>query len=664
MKFKLFKLFDVFKKKESNNSVKTLLKKLKRHDTKVVAVAVIIALILSAGLIYISTPIVASNATEEIAESGRQSSQETAKKLNEINKYLTDLDKVVTSNQKSLSTITENTKSSDTKETIVETGKTTNTISEKVVELGGSLKEVHTTIEKTTTKIDELTKSIEKNETTNKEQLEKDFQAVNQDLSKIQTQYEDAKKQNKELIEKLEKEIADGDKKLSDTSAENQKALLTELENMGKNMDEKNTKTIETFQGDITNLSENLNQQFVSLNNTVNNTVNTGVDDIKEYIGNVSDGLNKRLDQVFQSVSDGKKLLASTLLTKGVKIDEDATFLEISEAILSIPTTITVQGMEGTVVYDKHYHVDGNNTEVNEKYIAIDRKGGCYDKPYYHVHDSSCYTQHTYLQFETNAGCIRHEHAWDENGVEIYRYTCPRCHNSYNSKDGYHYEFADTYQEAMSRGAEKDTIKTKVSSKLICGKDGNTLEGYSCSCGYLNGQILAAHIDYSMNKNLTSLPEIEESNMAVSMSDADAELLFEGLTNQTAGSQQKNALMQLTEYDMNAGNYASDKAKEKSDEENTDNANAANSSESSEENSSNGNSLNGNSSDVSGTEAGSVDNNMSAEDSMSKDNVNTDNSSEAGSQDASTENAVNTENTEANEDSNSVGLQGGNENME
>lgn len=534
MKFKLFK------KKESSNSVKVLLKKLKRHDTKVVAVAVIIALFLSGGLIYISTPIVATNATEEIAESGRQSNKETAEKLNQINAYLTELDKVVTSNQKSLSTISKNTNITESKETIDATGKATNTIKEKVATLDGSLKDVHTTITSTTSKIEELNKALEKSDTANKQQLEKDFTQVNQDLAKIQTEYEDAKKQNKELIEKLQKEMTDGDKKLGDSSTENHKALLKELETMDKSMEEKNTKTIETF-----------NDNF----STMNSTIVTGFDDLKEYVGNVAGGINGRLDQVFQSVSDGKKLLASTLLTKGINIKEDATFEEISNAIMDIPTTITVQEMTGTVVYDKHFHADGNGTICNEHHVSIDRKGGCYEKPYYHVHDSSCYRTSISYTYYTKAGTHLKHRARKENGVDIFRYECEYCHSSFESTDGEHLEFASTYDQARRR--EGSGIKEHVNNVLVCGKNGSTLEGYSCGCGYLHGQILAAHIDYSMNKNLKSLPDIEESHIALPA---------------PAGSRALDALMLLTDVDMSTGADDITQGKEISNTDNADNA--------------------------------------------------------------------------------------------
>ena len=516
-------MLKLFKKKESNNSVKVLLKKLKRHDTKVVAVAVIIALFLSGGLIYISTPIVATTATEGIAESASQSNKETAEKLTEINKYLTDLDKVVTSNQKSLSAITgEDGKETTTaKETITETGKTTNTINKKVIELGGTLGDVHTKIESTSTKIEDLKKKIDDNEITSKEQIEKEFASVNEDITKIQTAYEDAKKQNKDLIDKLEKEISDGDKKLGEDASENHKALLAELESMGLSMEENNT---------------TINNQFT----TMTTTVNTGFDDIKMYLDNMTSSMNSRLDQVFQRVSDGKKLLASALLTKGVEIDEDATFTEISEAIINMPTTITVQQMGGEVVYDKHYHTDGNGTECNLVYVPIDRKGGCYEKAYYHVHSSDCYKENVYYDYLTDQSTHRHERVRMDYQTPIYRYTCDYCHSSFASSNGEHREFAATYDDARRRNG--NTIKRVVKQVLVCGKDLTTLEGYSCSCGYLHGQILAAHIDYSMNKNLTSLPDLEESHIALPLEPVQSTELFD-------------SLMQLTDYDMNYDSF-------------------------------------------------------------------------------------------------------------
>ena len=86
----------LFKKKDkTNNSLMTLLKKLKRHDTMVVAIAVVIALMLCGGLIYISTPVVAAEAKEEFIESERENNELTKEKLQEIRDYLDELDLVL-----------------------------------------------------------------------------------------------------------------------------------------------------------------------------------------------------------------------------------------------------------------------------------------------------------------------------------------------------------------------------------------------------------------------------------------------------------------------------------------------------------------------------------------------------------------------------------------
>jgi predicted nucleic acid-binding Zn-ribbon protein len=169
-----------FKKKEKgNNSVKELLKKLKRHDTKVVAIAVIIALILSGGLIYISTPIVASTATEELAESEKQANQDTADKLGEIGEHLNKLDQAVNSNQESLNSISEKTGNAEESKTINET------VTKLDSKLDSKLKEVHTNINGTTSQIDNLKSMIEKGEANNKEQMSKEFEEINSELSTV-----------------------------------------------------------------------------------------------------------------------------------------------------------------------------------------------------------------------------------------------------------------------------------------------------------------------------------------------------------------------------------------------------------------------------------------------------------------------------------------------
>lgn len=106
----------------------------------------------------------------------------------------------------------------------------------------------------------------------------------------------------------------------------------------------------------INRLDESITNQYQNLSNTVNN-YDRGQ---QESIGNLVDALEKKLQQVFQFVSNGKRKVASALLTKGVSIEKDATFDEICNGILSVPQelVIGVQEIPGIVTYEKHYHVD------------------------------------------------------------------------------------------------------------------------------------------------------------------------------------------------------------------------------------------------------------------------------------------------------------------
>ena len=58
---------------------------------------------------------------------------------------------------------------------------------------------------------------------------------------------------------------------------------------------------------------------------------------VMELLAETRKDLNEKYDQVFRRVSDGKKLVASALLTKGIEIGGDATFAEYAEAIRKIP---------------------------------------------------------------------------------------------------------------------------------------------------------------------------------------------------------------------------------------------------------------------------------------------------------------------------------------
>ena len=72
------------------------MKKLKMHDTVIVAIAVVIALVLCGGLIYLSTPMVTANAKEELENREKADNETTIEKLDELHEYLAGIDQSIT----------------------------------------------------------------------------------------------------------------------------------------------------------------------------------------------------------------------------------------------------------------------------------------------------------------------------------------------------------------------------------------------------------------------------------------------------------------------------------------------------------------------------------------------------------------------------------------
>lgn len=190
-------------------------------------------------------------------------------------------------------------------------------------------------------------------------------------------------------------------------------------------------------------LGNDLMEHFTSVSQRIavlHNETSDSSNSIKELIETSTNAINQKLQSVFQSVSNGKKLLASALLTKGVSVAEDATFAQIAQAILSIPQkmVIGVQEIPGEISYDYHYHVDKNGSFPHTNTEGT--SGGCYTIAQYHVHTGSsnsgsgCYTipiTHThsnscYSEGNHNDSCPRHTerhsydcgtvHDWDGDG--------------------------------------------------------------------------------------------------------------------------------------------------------------------------------------------------------------------------------------------------------
>ena len=85
-------------------------------------------------------------------------------------------------------------------------------------------------------------------------------------------------------------------------------------------------------------------------------TLKTDVTGLKTSVNTLNtdvDNLETEVEECFQSVSNGKALLASTLTDLGVETASDATFETIDNNIKELATKTT---FSGTIVYTYHYH--------------------------------------------------------------------------------------------------------------------------------------------------------------------------------------------------------------------------------------------------------------------------------------------------------------------
>lgn len=455
-------------------------------------------------------------------------------------------------------------------------------LSEKMVSLQRKIEEAQA-------QVLTLSEEMERHEEVRQEEIMDSFSSLFINLQTIQSDYQALHEELKDLIVEV--------KTLSE---ENHQELLAVLGQMEEGMEGKSmhnlTKLLETmaqmkedYGTSITNLQKELNQnlsdmdvnindQLYQMNTNLNqkydnltNIVNTGDEGLRSYLENGFSLVGQKLDAVFTYVSDGKKMLASALLTKGVDCRPDATFREIADAILSIPQSIVIgtQQIPGEITYEYHHHKDGHGTLTPSERVSVGARGGCFNTPIYHVHTgdyrngggcytvpvihnhaSSCYQtirkvrQITGFWFTgqgTGHPCCSSAHGQNyakfryvdkvfENGVLISSkegegdlgYRCGLC----------------VEREAYSRGSDMTTqnIVCGYSEgvngyELGCGMTTGTVIGYTHGCGFVEGQIIGAHIKYAAGagnyKTMAAPPLSEEQLHSDVVEDAIKEVIPE-----------------------------------------------------------------------------------------------------------------------------------------
>ena len=514
-------------RKNQTISIKELVSKMKKHSMMTVIGTAVLFAVICITLLGVLIP---GQKVEAQGTGGFVTENEYRNGLDEIQKEIEALSKVISDGQNTMNEIIEQNKEiSENSDKTKEQLESINTLEKSVTEIKsdfGSLKEQLTLVSNS---VSELKTSIETNNTENNASTAESFASIKEELNKISTNYDNAQKELSQLITQLS----------ADNKSDHQE-ILKKLENVKTEMSGENLSSFEsildaiskmesdyaaaisngfsTVNGSIANMGGNITLQLDSMNTNSNNQFNQmyqtfGDDHANMYklLDETRKDMNDKFDQVFQNVSRAKKLLASALFTKGVDIKEDATFKEYADAILTIPTelVIGVDKLPGTITYEYHFHKDGKGTEPGAEEVGVSEKGGCFNIPYYHSHEGNpysnggCYTKPVYHSH--SSGCYRsfsydahtgdrRNYLFDANGEAFYNYYCSGCGSTFISVNGWH-KHTESSLVCGKNGGYIDRYNTN------CGMDTTTIISYRPDCGLVNHQIIGAHIVYDMNNS-------------------------------------------------------------------------------------------------------------------------------------------------------------------
>lgn len=399
-------------------------------------------------------------------------------------------------------------------------------VEERVTYLSEQMTSLHDQINVTKESISELLSKMETINAENQQEIMEQFNDIKDSINSINQDFTVAHDEIKKLITDLSKTEAANHTELLNTlnamevsmnedSINNLEQILGSLssfeerytitmENLTSKMDQSFFDMNSNISNQMTKLGDDIDNNFSSLSETVNNQyqsittiVNQGDDGLRGYLDNIFSCIESDIDQVFRFVSDGKRLLASALLTKGVPCAEDASFAEIYQAILDVPQSLVigVKEIPGTISYDYHYHTDGKGNQPHTDTCGVAEAGGCYSIPIYHSHSGSsssgggCYTvRRSGTRTEGCGGggqCNSGPHGPDTSGQVYYVGNCTKCG-----------EHLSVYGSAGYKSCPNKRTVSYTYYDLGCGKGTSTVVGYKTSCGLSDGQIIGAHIVY------------------------------------------------------------------------------------------------------------------------------------------------------------------------
>lgn len=311
-------------------------------------------------------------------------------------------------------------------------------------------------------------------------------------LEGVSTDLANAQKANKDSISEFSKAFNDAFGDLSTQLSDIAEDMNTNFGTMDTTLANVNSNVTTNIAGLKESVSSNLENQNTYINEQLNglsSTMNGKFEELATNNANNIAGLKSTIDQYyaqvsqsFQSVADGKRLVASALATKNVQVSDTASFDELYDAILQVETQVVAGDASATgVVYTYHHHTLGENAdsqarhgEYANNYISAE-PAGCFTTPVFHTHSGSalngtgCYSAPVYHEHSgssvTGGGCY---------GTKVV------------TESGVSY--------ALSCGKEAGVSVDYYT--IGCGKDENTVDGFKRSCGLLEGQIVGEDVSF------------------------------------------------------------------------------------------------------------------------------------------------------------------------
>lgn len=266
--------------------------------------------------------------------------------------------------------------------------------------------------------------------------------------------------------------------------------INSDLITMNENITNADTTVLERKKA----LATKLNALYTEINTLLSTSLPTSYSEVTTFetmaedLETAKSIVNEKLSQVFKSVSDGKKLVAAAITEKGVTTAEDATYQVMHDNIISMALKQYNAGYgngyldgqlskntTGKVTYVKHYHTGNSSTN-----------GGCFTISNYHRHvDGLCYYK---CGSHSKDDMIRISSEHYSGKGDLTEYYCRNCGIRTNT-----WSARTEAAQIINNGGGYWSASYIV---YRCGKTTNTIDSYSPSCGYTDGQILSATITY------------------------------------------------------------------------------------------------------------------------------------------------------------------------